>query len=106
MRGVWAPVFALMGYAAASLGIPRGVACRCVVWLGVQIYRRGMPGFFNGNGGMRGAAARRLLMDQVDQMDLMDKIGAPCDTPWVCGAAVRFGLGKMCRRGDYCPAPR
>ena len=23
-------------------------------------------------------------MDQVDLMDLMDKMGAPCDTPWVC----------------------
>ena len=32
-RGMGAPVFALMGYAAASLGISRGVACRCLVWL-------------------------------------------------------------------------
>ena len=31
---VGAPVFALTGYAVASHVIPRGFACRCVVWLG------------------------------------------------------------------------
>ena len=41
-----APVFALTGYAVASLGIPRGFAGRCVVWLGQEIYRRGVQGFF------------------------------------------------------------
>ena len=29
-----APVFALTGYAVASHVIPRGLACRGVVWLG------------------------------------------------------------------------
>ena len=39
-------------------GIPRGgLLCRCLVWLGWQIYRRGMPGFFDGNGGVRVAWA-------------------------------------------------
>ena len=33
-RGMGAPVFALMGYAAASHGIPRGFACRWVVGRG------------------------------------------------------------------------
>ncbi len=36
-----------------------------------------MPGFFDGNRGMRGAWARRLFMDRVDQVDQMDKMGAP-----------------------------
>ena len=31
-----APVFALTGYAVASHVIPRGFACRCVVWLGCR----------------------------------------------------------------------
>ena len=31
---VGAPVFALTGYAVASHVIPRGLACRGVVWLG------------------------------------------------------------------------
>ena len=34
MDKVGAPVFALMGYAAASHVIPRGFACRCVVGRG------------------------------------------------------------------------
>ena len=32
-----APVFALTGYAAASLVIPHGFACRCLVWLGRRV---------------------------------------------------------------------
>jgi hypothetical protein len=32
-RGMGAPVFALLGYAAASQGIPQGFARRCVGWL-------------------------------------------------------------------------
>ena len=47
---------------------------------------------FDGNGGVRAAAAWRLLMDQVDLMDQMDKMGAPCDTPWVC--MPQFGLAR------------
>ena len=34
MDKIGAPVFALTGYAAASHGIPRGFAGRCVVWRG------------------------------------------------------------------------
>ena len=41
------------------------------------------------------AGAWRLLMDQVDLMDLMDKMGAPRDNPRVCSAAV--GFGSECR---------
>ena len=40
-----APVFALAGYAAASLVIPRGFACRCLFWLGAKSYRRVLPLF-------------------------------------------------------------
>ncbi len=32
-----APVFALMGYAVASHVIPRGFACRSLVWLGRRV---------------------------------------------------------------------
>ena len=39
--------------------------------------RRCVCGQCDGNGGVQAAAARRLLMDQVDRMDLMDKMGAP-----------------------------
>ena len=59
-------------------------------------------GLFDSNGGVRGAGAWRLLMDRVDLMDLMDKMGAPLYTPWVCGAAVWFGSGQIYRWGDYC----
>ena len=47
----------------------------------------------DGNDGMLSAWAWRLLMDHVDPMDLMDKMGAPRYTPRVCGAAVEFGSG-------------
>ena len=67
-----------------------------------RIYRRVVLCFFDGNGGMQAAAAWRLLMDQVDLMDQMDKMGAPRYTPRVCSAAVWRGSGKIYRRGDYC----
>ncbi len=54
----------------------------------------------DGNGGVRVAGARRLLMDQVDQMDLMDKMGAPRYTPRVCCAAVWLGAGENVPVGD------
>ena len=56
-------------------------------------------GFFDGNGGMRVAWARRLLMDQVDLMDQMDKTGASCDTPWVCLPQSGMARVKICRWG-------
>ena len=31
------------------------------------------------------------MSDPSDLSDLSDKMGAPCDTPWVCSAAVWFG---------------
>ena len=52
-----APVFALTGYAVASHVIPRGFAVPLSGMARVKIYRRGMPGFFDGNGGMLGAWA-------------------------------------------------
>jgi hypothetical protein len=36
-----APVFALAGYAAASLVIPRGFACRCLFLARAKTYHRG-----------------------------------------------------------------
>ena len=51
-----APVFALTGYAVASHVIPRG-GCAAVWYGSGQIYRWGVPGFFDGNGGMRVAGA-------------------------------------------------
>ena len=70
--------------------------------------------FFYGNGGVLSAWARRLFMDLVDQMDLMDKMGAPVFA--LMGYAVAshgiprgfavplcgMAWGKMCRLGDYC----
>ena len=53
-----------------------------------------------GNGGVRAAGARRLFMDQVDLMDLMDNVGAPRDTPWVGGAAVGGDAGGRCAAGE------
>ena len=52
-----APVFALTGYAVASHGITPWVCCAAVWYGSGQIYRWGVPGFFDGNGGMRGAGA-------------------------------------------------
>ncbi|MBR1952213.1 MAG: hypothetical protein IKA32_06535 [Lentisphaeria bacterium] len=53
---------------------------------------QGSAGLFYGNGGLRVAGAWRLFMDQVDLMDLMDKMGAPCDTPRVC--LSQFGMAR------------
>ena len=39
-------------------------------------------------------------MDQVDQIDQMDKEGASRYTPWVCFAAVWFGSGKDLPQGN------
>ena len=60
-----------------------------------QIYRRGMPGFFDGNGGMRGAGAWRLHGNFWEFLGFFGRvIGAPCDTPWGCGVAVWNGSGE------------
>ena len=45
------------------------------------------------------AGVWRLFMDQVDLMDLMDKLGAPRYTPGVCSAAVGWGAGGRCAAG-------
>ena len=46
----------------------------------------------DGNGGMRGAGAWRLHGNFWDFLGIFGRvIGAPCDTPWVCSAAVWFG---------------
>ena len=57
---------------------------------------------FDGNGGVQAAGAWRLLMDQVDLMDQMDKRGAPRDNPRVCCAAVWFGAGADVPQGFAC----
>ena len=51
------------------------------------------------NGGVRAAAVWRLFMDQVDLMDLMDKMGAPRDNPGVCRALCGLAREMICRRG-------
>ena len=40
-----------------------------------------------------------MFMDQVDLMDLMDKMGAPRDNQRVCGAVGRWGAGGRCAAG-------
>ena len=40
-----------------------------------------------------------MFMDQVDLMDLMDKMGAPRDNPRVCCAAVWNGSGEDVPQG-------
>ena len=68
-----------------AAGYPVGLLA--AVWCGSGEERpQGYAWQLDGCGGMRVAGARRLLMDQVDLMDLMDKMGASCDTPRVCGA--------------------
>ena len=100
-----APVFALTGYAVASHVIPLGgVLCRCVVWLGRRcaagvVQRADLPqgnaGQLDGNGGMRVAWAWRLHGNFWDFLGIFGRvIGAPCDTPWVCGAAVWNSSGE------------
>ena len=80
------------------LGIPRGFACRWEVGRVGADLPQGYAGN-DGNGGARAAGVWRLLMDQVDLMDLMDNVGAPRDTPWVCCAVVWFGSGADLPRG-------
>jgi len=50
-----------------------------------------------GNGGTRATGVWRLLMDQVDLMDLMDNVGAPRDNPRVCGALGGLARVGICR---------
>ena len=45
------------------------------------------------------AGVWRLFMDQVDLIDLMDKMGAPRDNPRVCGALSGLARVMICRRG-------
>ena len=45
------------------------------------------------------AGVWRLLMDQVDLMDLMDKMGAPRYTPGVCMPLSGLARVMICRRG-------
>ena len=51
-------------------------------------------GQLDGNGGMLSAVARRLLMDQVDLMDQMDKMGGATGYPVGLLVAVFFGSGE------------
>ena len=79
--------------------IPRGFAVPLSGLARAKLYRWGSAGFFYGNGGMPSTGAWRLLMDQVDLMDQMDKMGASRYTPWVCCAAVWFGSGEELPQG-------
>ena len=49
-----------------------------------------------------GAGAWRLLMDQVDRMDQMDKMGAPRYTPWVCMPQCGLARAKSYRWVKQC----
>ena len=54
----------------------------------------GVAGFFNGNGSMRVAAAWRLHKTYKTYKTYKMMMGAPRDTPRVCGAAVGNGSGE------------
>ena len=62
-------------------------------------YTKNIYLFCYGNGGVRAAGARRLLMDLMDLIDQMDKIGAPRYTPWGCLPLCGLARVKMCRWG-------
>ena len=84
MRGVWGRHDIPLGFAVPQSGMAR-----------VQSYRWGVLGFFYDNGGMRGAGAWRLYGNFWDFLGIFGRvIGAPCDTPWVCGAAVWNSSGE------------
>ena len=51
----------------------------------------------DGSGGVQAAGVWRLFMDQVDLMDLMDKMGAPRDNPGVCMPLSGLAWVEMCR---------
>ena len=40
-----------------------------------------------------------MLVDRVDQIDPMDKLGASCDTPWVCLPQFGMARAKIYHRG-------
>ena len=76
--------------------IPRGFAVPlCGVAQGGRCAAGVCGAFFYGNGGVRVALAWRLHGNFGDFLGIFGRvIGAPCDTPWVCGAAVWFGSGE------------
>ena len=101
---VGAPVFALLGYAAASHEISRGFAGRCVVWLGGKIYRWVVLCLLDSNGGMRVAGAWRLHKTYKTYKTYKIMVGGarlrpaglrrgkPRYTPWVC--LPSFGMAR------------
>ena len=96
-----APVFALMGYAVASHVIPRGFAVPLGGVTRVLICRRGMPGFFDGCGGMRIAGAWRLHGNFWEFLGIFERgMGAPLYTPWVCLSVWGWGAGEKCTGGN------
>jgi len=57
----------------------------------------------DGNGGVRVAWVWRLHGNFWDFLGFFGRvIGAPCDTPWVCCAAVWFGSGANVPVGYAC----
>ena len=53
-----------------------------------------MQGFFDGNGGLRVAVARRLHKTYKTYKTYKMMMGASRYTPWVCSAAVWNGSGE------------
>ena len=82
MRGVW-----------GRLGIPRGLACRCVVWLGQNV-PQGYAGLFLWQRWCAGCGGVALVSDLSD---LSDKLGRHCIPRGGLLAAVWFGSGQIYR---------
>ena len=89
---IGAPVFALTGYAAASLGIPRGFACRCLVWLGGRFTAGVCRAFLMATAVCESAGAWRLHKTYKTYKTYKIMIGAPLYTPRVCRAL--FGMAQ------------
>ena len=102
-RGMGAPVFALTGYAAASLGMPRGF----VVPLGggarganlpqgnaTDRFTAGYARQLDGNGGVRVAVAwHNKNGNERKRTETNGEKGMPRYTPRVCCAVGRWGAG-------------
>ena len=98
-RGMGAPVFALMGYAAASLGIPRGGAVPlCGMARGADL-PQGYAGN-DGNGGVQVAAAWHNK--NGNERKRTETNGEWCVTIYPEGlqGAVGFGSGKELPHGN------
>ena len=75
-------------------GIPRGFAVPQSGMARAQSCCWGSAWQLDGNGGMRVAWAWRLHKTYKTYKTYAMMMGASCDTPWVCSAAVWNGSGK------------